>query len=59
VEFRPGPYGNAKSLHRLRNDRVVLRIESEEGESMATELRPMTMRDAFVRPRFLRCRPDE
>jgi hypothetical protein len=59
VEFRPRSYGNAKSLHRIANDRVVLRIESAKGESMATELRPMTMRDAFVRPRFVRCRPDE
>jgi hypothetical protein len=48
------PYNRPTSLVRTRDDRLLLRLESEHGERMATQLRPMTLRDAFrgTRPRF-------
>jgi hypothetical protein len=48
------PYQRPTSLVRTRDDRLVLRIESERGERMATRLRPMTLVDAFrgSLPRF-------
>jgi hypothetical protein len=52
--IRP-PYNRPTSLIRTRDDRLVLRIESEQGERMATRLRPMTLLDALrgLSPRFI------
>jgi hypothetical protein len=51
--MRPIPLGKPQSLVALPNDRLVLRLKTENGDRMATPLRAMTTRDAFA-PRPLR-----
>ena len=41
------PYNRPTSLVRVRDEHFVMRIEAENGERMATHLRPMTLRDAL------------
>jgi hypothetical protein len=55
--FVPRPFNRPVGLVRLVGGRIVLRIVSERGERMATELRPMTLADATGEPRFYERRP--
>jgi hypothetical protein len=54
--FIPRPYFRPRSLVRIKENGLVLRVELPTGERMATHLRPMTLRDAFERPFFYRRR---
>ena len=56
MPFVPRPYPQPLSLIRLKSDGLALRLEAPSGELMATELRAMTLRDAFERPFFTRRR---
>ena len=53
--FIPRPYPRPRSLVRIKNDGIGLRLEAPGRERMATQLRAMTLRDAFARP-FFHCR---
>jgi hypothetical protein len=50
-------FGRPRSLIRLGGGAIALRLTSSRGESMAIRLRPMTLRDAYSAPPFLRRRP--
>ena len=46
--------GRPTSLIRLDGGAIALRLMSSHGESMATRLRPMTLRDAHAAPHLFR-----
>jgi hypothetical protein len=54
VKFLPRPFFRPRSLVRISNNAVALRVEAPTGERMAMLLRPMTLRDAAERPFFTR-----
>ena len=52
--FRPRPHFRPRSLVRMKDKGIALRVEAPTGEQMATRLRAMTLRDAFEQPFFYR-----
>jgi hypothetical protein len=56
VQFIPRPFFRPRSLVRISDNGVAMRVEAPTGERMAMLLRPMTLGDAFERPFFHRRR---
>jgi hypothetical protein len=54
MKMRPLPLGKPRSFAQTPDGQLILRMTSPSGERMATPIRAMKIRDAFVPPRWLR-----